>query len=214
MKLDLHCHTCYSKDALSSPYNVIKEALKKGLDGIAITDHDTTSGWDDAIKAAKELNAFLILGEEIKSNKGDILGLFLKKEIKMKGCDPKEIIKEIHKQGGLAIIPHPFYKLEGFKDDIKKYNIDGIEVFNAKRPISSPDKKAFDFTIKNNLIMTAGSDCHTAGACGYAYVECGAKDLNEFKEKLIKKQVKIQGKKAPLIYTFASIFKKLQKKEA
>ena len=212
MKIDLHCHTCYSSDALSSPYNVIKEALKKGLDGIAITDHDTTSGWNDAIIAAKELNAILILGEEIKSSKGDILGLFLQEEIKMKGYSPEEVIKEIHRQGGLAIIPHPFYKPGGFKDDIKKYNVDGIEVFNAKRPISGPDKKAFNFARQNNLIMTAGSDCHNAGACGYAYVECGAKDLNEFKEKLVKKQVKIHGKKAPLFYAFTSLLKKLQKK--
>ena len=70
--------------------------------------------------------------------------------------------KRQHRQGGVAIIPHPFYKPGGFKDDIKKYNVDGIEVFNAKRPISGPDKKAFDFARQNNLIMTAGSDCHNA----------------------------------------------------
>ena len=53
------------------------------------------------------LNAILILGEEIKSSKGDILGLFLQEEIKMKGYSPEEVIKEIHRQGGVAIIPHP-----------------------------------------------------------------------------------------------------------
>ena len=110
MKIDLHCHTYYSNDALSSQYDVIKEALKKGLNGVAITDHDTISGWKDAVKAANELNAFVILGEEIKSNEGDILGLFLKEEIKMKGCSTVQIINEIHRQEGLAIIPHPFHK--------------------------------------------------------------------------------------------------------
>ncbi|MDD2909412.1 MAG: PHP domain-containing protein [Candidatus Pacebacteria bacterium] len=212
MKIDLHCHTYYSNDALSSPYDVIKEVLKKGLNGIAITDHDTISGWKDAIKAADELNAFVILGEEVKSNEGDILGLFLKEEIKMKGCSPVQIINEIHRQEGLAIIPHPFHKSEGFKGNIRDYlNIlDGIEVYNARRPLTYPDKKAFDIAQKNNLIMTAGSDCHIDKACGYAYVECEAKNLNEFKRKLIKRENKIKGKKSPYIYILSPTIKKLR----
>lgn len=203
MKIDLHCHTNYSNDAISTPYNVIKQALKKGLDGIAITDHDTTNGWTEAIKAAKELNAYLILGEEVKSSKGDILGLFLKKEIKMKGCDPIQIINEIHRQEGLAIIPHPFHFPKHFKD-VKDYLhlIDGIEVSNARRLLNYFDKKALDLAEENNLIMTAGSDCHIDKSCGYTYVECDAHNVNDFKEKLLKKEIKIHGEKSPCIYTF------------
>lgn len=207
----MHCHTNYSNDALSSPYNVIKQALKKGLDGIAITDHDNTCSWDEAIEAAKELNAFLILGEEIKSSKGDILGLFLKKEIQMKGCDPIQIINEIHRQGGLAIIPHPFHFPKCFKG-IEKYLsiIDGIEVSNARRLLSYFDKKAFDLAKKNNLIMTAGSDCHIDKSCGYSYVECEAQNIDEFKEKLLQGEIKIHGEKSPCIYTLVPAISKIK----
>jgi len=211
MKIDLHCHTNYSNDALSSPHDVIKEALSKGLNGIAITDHDTTSGWDEAMKAARELNALLILGEEIKSSKGDILGLFIKEEIRMKGCEPAKIINEIHKQGGIAIIPHPFHFPKHFKSVSDYLNIiDGIEVSNARRLLNFFDKKALNIAKKNNLIMTAGSDCHINKSCGYAYVECEAKNLSEFKEKLLRKEIKIHGEKSPYIYTLVPAISKIK----
>jgi len=69
MKIDLHCHSYYSDDGISSPEKLIKMALKKGLDGIALTDHDTTKGWKEAAEVAKKLNAVLIWGEEIKIKK-------------------------------------------------------------------------------------------------------------------------------------------------
>lgn len=210
MKIDLHCHSSYSNDAISTPYNVIKEALSKGLDGIALTDHDTAKGWPEAIKAAEELNAYLILGEEIKSSKGDILGLFLKEEIRMKGCDPIEIIKEIHRQKGLAVLPHPFHFPKHFKN-IENYLhlIDGIEVSNARRILNYFDKKAFNLAKKYDLIMTAGSDCHIDKSCGYTYIDCDANSLSEFKEKLIKKEVKIHGKNSPCIYTFVPFISRM-----
>ena len=116
MKIDMHCHTKYSKDALSSLDDIFKQAKKRGLNGIAITDHDNTNGWKDAITSAKKHNMEIILGEEIKSKNGDILGLFLTKEIKMKGENPKKIIDEIHAQNGIAIIPHPFSSKKPFKN--------------------------------------------------------------------------------------------------
>ena len=69
MKIDLHTHSYYSNDGLSSPEKLIKTALKKELNGIALTDHNTTAGWKVAIEVAKKLNAILILGEEIKIKK-------------------------------------------------------------------------------------------------------------------------------------------------
>ena len=95
MKIDLHCHTYYSHDAISSPEQLIKQALKSGLDGIAITDHETTAGWNEAIKAGEKLKAKIILGEEIKTNQGDILALFITKQIDGKNKDPKWVINEI-----------------------------------------------------------------------------------------------------------------------
>lgn len=138
MKIDLHCHSYYSRDGVSSPEKLIKAAQKRGLDGIALTDHDTTKGWTAAKLAAKKLNAVLILGEEIKIRKqektvGEILGYFLKEEINPKGKSVEEVIKEIKEQGGIAIIAHPYHWRKPFKELEKYKNLaDGIEVFNSR----------------------------------------------------------------------------------
>ena len=206
MKIDLHCHSYYSKDAISSPEKLIKTALKKGLNGIALTDHNTTAGWEEAMKSAEKLNAVLILGEEIKTKRngktiGDILGLFLKEEIKSR--EPFEVIKEIKAQGGIVIIPHPFHFPENFKESLEKYKnlIDGIEVFNARLPFSFRDKKSLEFAKKYNLAMTAGSDAHYYGGTGDAYVIAnGAKNLEEFKKAILEKKTKIEGKKSSPLY--------------
>ncbi len=211
MKIDLHCHSYYSRDGISSPKKLIKTALKKGLDGIALTDHDTTKGWPAAIKAAKKLGAVLILGEEIKTKQGDILGIFLRKEINGKGKDAGLVIAEIKKQQGIVVIPHPFHFHEKFRDDLEKYVdlIDGIEVFNARLPFKSADEKALKFARKYNLAITAGSDAHCYKAIGYAYTEAKAKNLEEFKKAILKKKTKTEGKKAPLFYLIFPLLAKL-----
>ncbi len=203
MKIDLHTHSYYSYDALCSPRKMLKAAQVKGLDGIAITDHDTTKGWDDAIKAAKGLNMLIVLGEEIKTKQGDVLGLFLTKEIKGKGEDAVKVIKEIKEQGGVAIIPHPFHYGQRFKEDLNKCKdlIDGIEVFNARLPFGGADKKALAYAQENNLTMTAGSDAHFYAGVGYAYtIVEGVSNLDEFKKGILAGQTKTKGSKAPLLY--------------
>jgi len=201
MKIDLHCHSYYSKDGVSSPEKLIKTALKKGLDGIALTDHNTTLGWEEATKAAERLKAVLILGQEQKTKEGDILGLFLKEEIKSR--ELFQAVKEIKAQGGLVVVPHPFHFPENFKDRLEKYKdlIDGIEVFNARLLFSFRDKKALEFAKKHNLAMTAGSDAHYHGGVGDAYVIADeAENLEEFKKAILEKKIKIEGKKSSLFY--------------
>lgn len=212
MKIDMHCHTKYSHDALSSLEDIFKIAKQKGLDGIAITDHDNTLGWKDAIKVANKHNMQVILGEEIKSKNGDILGLFLQKEIKMKKEDPEKIINEIHAQGGIAIIAHPFASKKPFKNIEKYLNIiDGIEIFNARRFFNKENRKAKKLSEKYpHLLITAGSDAHAASGIGYAYLESNAKNLNEFKKAILSKNVKWHGKKAPIIYLLAPTLKKIK----
>ena len=214
MKIDLHCHSYYSNDSISSPEKLIKIALEKGLDGIALTDHNTTLGWKAAIKAAKKLNAVLILGEEIKLKKegktiGEILGYFLKEEIDPKGKGIKEIIQEIKKQGGIAIIAHPYHWRKPFKKLEKyKYLADGAEAFNARSQTKRGNQKSLDFAKKNNLPLTAGSDAHSCFEVGNAYIETEAKNLKELKEAILNKRVKIIGKQSPIfVQIFATIGK-------
>ncbi|MDD4531150.1 MAG: PHP domain-containing protein [Candidatus Pacebacteria bacterium] len=202
MKIDLHCHTKYSYDASSSIESIISQGKKMGLDGIAITDHENTNGWDEAIKLGKKQNFLIVLGEEMKTTKGDVLGLFLKQRIDGYKKDPRWVMEEIKKQGGLVIIPHPFHGSEGFRDDITKYLdlVDAVEIFNARKPGTSPDKKAKEFAEKNNLGMTAGSDSHYHKGIGYTYVEFQGNTEEELKLAILNRDTKIKEKKSPLIY--------------
>lgn len=213
MKIDLHCHTKYSYDSNSDIEKIIIEAKKKGINGIAITDHDNTNGWDEAIELGKKHNFLIILGEEIKSNKGDILGLFLKEKIEGRKKDPRFVMEEIKKQGGLVVIPHPFHYGEGFRDDLTNYLdlINAIEVFNARKPFSNPDKKALDFAEKYKLGMTAGSDSHYYKGVGYGYTEANTKTIEDFKNAIIKKEVLIKGSKSPIYQMFIPFLAKIIK---
>lgn len=202
MKIDLHCHSFYSRDATSSPRKLIKTAKEKGIQGIALTDHDTVKGWEEAKKAANEFGIFLILGQEIKTKKGDILGIFLKKEIKSK--DPFEAIKEIKNQGGIVIIPHPFFFPEHFKDNLQKYInlIDGVEVFNARVPFQIANKKALEFAKTHNLAFIGSSDAHRSKDVGNGVTIAEVQNLIEFKEAILRKNTNFEGRPS----SFFSIF--------
>ena len=214
MKIDLHTHSYYSRDAICSPKELIKTALVKGLDGIALTDHDTTKGWDDALKAAKELNAVVVLGEEIKIKKqgktvGEILGYFLKEEIDPQGKNVEEIITEIREQGGIAIIAHPFHQKKPFQElEEHKHSVDGIEIFNARSQNKKGNQKALNFAQENNLATTAGSDAHSCFEIGKAFIEVEAEDQEELKQAILDKKIKISGEQSSFfVQIFAGIGK-------
>jgi len=198
MKLDLHVHTKYSKDSFCSAYKALKAAKKKGLDGIAITDHDSIKGWPEAIEAAKKLNMLLVLGEEIKCKERiEVLGLFLKKEIHPDSLD--NVVKEIKKQNGLVILAHPFYKKNSFSEIggyVKK--VDAMELLNSRRTIGQNRKAKILYQhLKENVAITASSDAHTSFEIGTAYTEANAKNLDDFKKAILNKKTTIHGKRSP-----------------
>jgi hypothetical protein len=211
MKIDLHCHTFYSKDGTSSVESIIKHGKSIGIDGTAITDHDNTKAWEEALYLGKKYHFEIILGEEIKSSKGDILGLFMTKEINGKGRDPIWVINEIRKQGGLVFFPHPFHEIEGFKGSLEEYvdKIDGIETFNGRRPLYRGDRIAEKFADKHDFIKIGGSDSHYYKTAGNTYTECEADNLEGFKQQLLQKKTKITCNKAPLKYYVFPLMKKL-----
>ncbi|HNY97562.1 MAG TPA: PHP domain-containing protein [Candidatus Pacearchaeota archaeon] len=213
MKIDLHCHTRYSYDCCSNMESLIRYARKKGVDGIAITDHDTTAGWKEALALGRRHKFHIILGEEIKTKQGDILGLFLSREIKNgKNKTPMEVITEIKEQGGLAFIPHPFHPFENFRDDLDNYVsvIDGVEIFNARCQFPQANGKAGIYAQKHALLKSGGSDAHFPTAVGDAYTESEtASNLDDFKKDLLKSKTIVRGRTSAMPHFFSPAIGKI-----
>jgi len=198
MKFDLHIHTQYSMDCSSKPERIMKIAKKRGMDGIAVADHNNIRGWNHMIDAAKKSGLMLVLGEEvrIRDNNGsyEILGLFLNDRIKSRDFD--EVVDQIKQQDGIACLPHPFdpFKIKVKDRDYLAKKIDAVEVFNARCPLPIYNEKALVFAKRHNLGMTAGSDAHTEQEVGRAYAEADVKDLDELKQAILKGEIKATGK--------------------
>lgn len=198
MRCDLHSHTWYSFDSLAKPEEMVKKALEREIDCLAITDHEQVKGAFEAIEIAKGKPILIIPGIEIKSREGDILGLNIKKIIP-NGMSAKETIKRIKEEGGMAIIPHPFGWSCSFKGNLKNLleDIDGIEVLNSSI-FGQGNKIALDFARKFNLPFTCGSDAHEPSFVGRAYLEIPGENLSlrEVLEKIKKREGKIMGSEA------------------
>ncbi len=162
MKYDLHVHTSCSHDSLASPRLILKVAQKRGLAGIAITDHETMKGALQVKKWNKDRDFEVIPGTEIKTEYGDIIGLFLEKEIE--GTCFDSVIEEITSQGGVSILAHP-YRHYPHPEKIAGA-VDLIEGFNA-RSSGIHNRMARDLAGTESKGMTGGSDAHTLYVIGW-----------------------------------------------
>lgn len=166
MKFLFHIHTKNSYDSFLKPQSIVDYAIKNGYGAIAITDHDTLKGSLEAADYVRvnKLDVEIIIGAEYYSNCGDIIGIFLKEEIYEN--DAEKIIDEIHKQGGIAILPHPFKSHKLTEDILNK--IDVIEVFNA-RCSSEQNLSALQAASKYNKPSLAGNDAHLSKELSLCY---------------------------------------------
>ena len=209
MKYDLHIHSKYSSDGVLEPQKIVKIAMKRGLNGIAITDHNTIKGGLEAKKYESE-DFTVIVGSEIATEKGEIIGLFLSEEVKSR--DVQDVIAEIKEQGGFAVLPHPFDELRHSafhpsEEDVKF--IDGVEGFNSRCVFQNYNKRAVEFAIKHNLTITSGSDAHFINEIGNGGI---ITEIEDIREALIKKEVKIFGKRSPLVNHIGTKVLKLWRK--
>ncbi len=168
-KIDFHTHSILSHDGgiTSDDYAQI---LQKGiLDGVAITDHHTI---EYALFCQKKLGEKIIVGEEMTTEQGHVIGLFLTKIIPGK-LSIQETIVHIHEQGGLAYVPHAFDKVRrGIGLEVlesQRKDIDIIEGFNGRIIIRKQNTLAQQFAQKYHVPMATGSDSHVRGGLGSSY---------------------------------------------
>lgn len=166
MNYDLHIHSKYSYDSFLAPEQIIKIAKKKGLDGVAITDHGTIRGGVETLKLNKDKDFKVIVGAEIKTEYGDVIGLFLNEDINTTTF--VDVLDEIKSQGGLSVLAHPYRQYEFPEKIIDK--VDLIEGFNA-RSRRKINEKAYKLRLKFKKPMTAGSDAHSFFEIGNGVVK-------------------------------------------
>jgi len=207
MILDLHNHTKWSFDCSMDPAKVVRVAKARGIDAIAITDHDEIDGAYEAQKAAGG-DILVIIGEEIDTAAGDVLGLFLKEKIVEQ--DPIRAIQAIHDQGGLAILAHPFTKTKSVADPVARA-LDGCEGFNARHSElgayegSEGEPRVASFAKEFDLALTAGSDAHFYRELARARTIVSATSLAEAKEQIRLGNTVLSGKKSSPFNLLASV---------
>ncbi|MCZ7356508.1 MAG: PHP domain-containing protein [Candidatus Methanoperedens sp.] len=175
MRFDLHIHSNFSSDSSLTVDDILMKAVKNGLDGIAICDHNTVEGSLQGIKRARELDLSLLVlpGMEVSTTEGHVLVLGVKENIQP-NLTPLETIKIAHQKGGLVIAAHPFkIRSIGFVD-----GLDAIETFNS-RCIFGENTKAKEMALSLGKPEVGGSDSHMLATVGLGYTDIDAEKNEE-----------------------------------
>jgi predicted metal-dependent phosphoesterase TrpH len=184
-------------DGIDSVEKILKQAVKLGLDGIAITDHDTLSGAIEAMDIVKEQNLSILVipGIEVSTKDGHLIVLGVKEAIPPM-LAVNEAIRIAREMEGFIVAPHPRALFRNSLRDIKSLDIDAIEIFNPK-PFANT-KFAEQIAKKHSLPVIAGSDAHSAELIGYAVTEIDCELNQKSVFQAIKAgKTKIASKKIP-----------------
>lgn len=205
-KADTHIHTRYSgltqvsflrfPDSISRPSDIVKMAEKRHLAVLCITDHNSIRG---ALEAKKYAGAVeIVIGSEIATLDGDLLGLYLTEDVK-KGLPAQETIDMIHAQGGLAIAPHPFSsRCDSLGSKILHLKLDGVELFNAAHRDGYTNEAAQRLSSHLNLAFTGGSDAHSPSMVGNAYTLFEGDTAEDLRKAILTRMTGFSGESTPL----------------
>jgi predicted metal-dependent phosphoesterase TrpH len=203
-KIDLHTHSIISHDGGIKALEYEKILTTGVLDCVAVTDHNETSF---ARILHKKLGDRIIIGEEITSIDGEIIGLYLQKNIEP-GLSAQETVHQIHQQHGLVYIPHP---LEKFRKGLQKKvlesiisDVDIIEVFNGRGLIRNRIKETLRLAENESLIKAASSDAHCHRGLGYSYSTLTEFPFKDSLKELLK-DAELSKKYSPF-YTYICPF--------
>jgi predicted metal-dependent phosphoesterase TrpH len=181
IRFDLHVHTTFSSDSILKPETLIKVAATRGLDGVAVTDHNTMDGVWRLMELRSSLR--IIPGEEITTRQGEIIGLFLQEAIPA-GLDVLETIERIRDQDGIVVAPHLGDRLRHsvlqrscWPEVLPLVNL--IEGFNGRTVFKADDCLAQQVATEYGKPLIAGSDSHTPWELGRCGLEMGDFDTGK-----------------------------------
>lgn len=186
-KADFHTHSVASPDGSLGLEHYRRMLQKGGLDFIAVTDHNTV---EMAKQIQAELGERIIVGEEITTQQGEIIGLYLSKTIPPL-LTALETVEAIQEQGGLVYIPHPFetvrkgISIETLQGIAK--NVDIIEVHNGRAIFQNFTAKALDWAEEHGIPGAASSDAHGFSGWGRTYTVLGQTPTRQNLITLLKK---------------------------
>jgi glycosyltransferase involved in cell wall biosynthesis len=190
---DFHVHSHHSKDCVMPVADILERAREVGLDVIAVTDHDSAEGGLEARELADRYGIRVIVGEEVKTSEGELVGLFLEHTIPG-GMSFSQTIAAIRDQGGIVYVPHPFDRLHTIPAPaVLRANvgqIDVVEVFNSRLAFPGFNELAGRFAQRYRLPAAAGSDAHVLPGIGTAL--CGMDDFSgpgDFVEALAESRI-------------------------
>ncbi len=174
IRVDCHLHTAASGDSVLTLEQLADRARQAGLDAVCITDHNVTAAAMAAVQ--RDLGVRIIVGEEIRTPDGDMIGLFLTERVPYV-LPVAEVVGLIRGQGGLVYVPHPFDL--GFRSSLGRVlpalcaagQVDVIEAFNAKVADPAINEQAAALARQYELPVGAGSDAHDAAGVGAAYLD-------------------------------------------
>jgi len=169
---DFHAHTRFSRDSILSEEKFIRVALERGLTHVAITNHNNVEGAiavrDKVAELGLDDRLTVILGEEVSTSDGEVVGIFLQRTIP-RGLTAAETADEIRAQGGLVSVPHPFdpfrpshIRREPLERLAEAGKIDLIEVFNSRVTFHRHNQEAAEFAVRYEIPGVAASDSHSS----------------------------------------------------
>ncbi len=211
IKADLHVHTTYSKDSLITPKDLVYYAKKRGLNAVAVTDHNTLEG---SYKIAKETKDFLIIpGMEVSSSDGHIVALNVS-ELVPRGLSAEVTVDRIHKAGGVAIACHPFVFFKGSLKGKVCNTFDAIEVINGRAfPFNRSVKKAQETAQRLGLSRVGGTDAHYGPqiGSGYTVIDAAGPNVEAITKAIVDGHCEPFGQPVPAIMNLEQEFQRIKR---
>ncbi|HNX40551.1 MAG TPA: PHP domain-containing protein [Methanothrix sp.] len=195
MRFDLHVHSNCS-DGRDDVRTILKAAVRRGLAGLSITDHDTLKGSQLAMQIIREekLDLVLIPGAEVTTSEGHLLVLGIE-DLPPRGKSPEETASLAREQGGISIVPHPYHP---FRHAIGRIpDCDAVEVYNSKHLFGIANARARMGAKKRHLPMVAGSDSHFAATVGLGVTEIEAEDAGQAVAAIRAGRTLVMGRRTP-----------------